>query len=154
MWEPGLWDSRVGMIANIQIRDLHERASGDPSHLHLNQVTAGLKPPTLEPLPEMVTYYLAFFSSVAGSLPEASLSLILPAGPCSKEGVTLILNSAPCSGIIDSEMNRKRTLKETGKIKNWTWWGLCKKPTGLPWVGKSQDNGSEAEAEKRLKAPV
>lgn len=63
------------MIANIQIRDLHERASGDPSHLHLNQVTAGLKPPTLEPLLEMVTYYLAFFSSVAGSLPEASLSL-------------------------------------------------------------------------------
>lgn len=135
------------MIANIQIRDLHERASGDPSHLHLNQVTAGLKPPTLEPLLEMVTYYLAFFSSVAGSLPEASLSLTLPAVPCSEEGVTLILNSAPCSGIIDSEMNRKRTLKETGKIKNWTWWGLCKEPTGLPWVGKSQDNGSEAEAE-------
>lgn len=63
----------------------------------------------------MVTYYLAFFSSVAGSLPEASLSLTLPAVPCSEEGVTLILNSAPCSGIIDPEMNRKRTLKERGK---------------------------------------
>lgn len=64
------------MIVNIQIRDLHERARGDPSHLHLNQMT---EPPTLEPLLEMVTYYLAFFSSVAGSLPEASLSLTLPA---------------------------------------------------------------------------